>query len=737
MATISTLRPRSVPRLCEGDAAHGTGGRLGRDRTQGCNSPHPDPPDPQCASAAYQGLVYDEDLKGYEQQGYEQRFLSRALTAAAVREVTGCDHKTAGASVIDGEDDQGIDGVAVTEGTQEVWLIQAKWSDEGKGKLDTNAAHKLIAGLRLIEQRSFDRFNDRLEPIAARVNAAMHDARLKVTLVIAVMGMGTLSKETTSVLDDARNEFSGLGPVLEYRVVHAADILRQIREDLTPEPVRVTVRMTNWLRRNTPLTAYQGTVPASNIAEWYEQHENRLYEQNLRQSLGTTRVNSGMLGTLVDEPENFWLFNNGVTVLCDELEEDWPGRRRPDEPVHLRIAGVSVVNGAQTVAAAHRAAKVSPEAIEDAEVTVKVIVVDKNMPDLAQRITETTNTQNHVEQRDFIALDEVQAMVREDFMLSLQKSYVFKRGEPDPAPDEGCSVVHAAIALACAHNTELAVRAKRDTDLLWERGSGGAYPRLFGERPGAFQIWRSVLVHRTVGTALNEERKRFQKRAADVSHRGDLLVTHLVFQLLDQDRIDDPDYDWDAALREVPALTNRVLSWLIHHIDAEYGPTSFLSGTLTDAGRCKRLAELVLRDAEREGVIPDLPAIYKATKESKRKPRRPNAVPTLVDHGKIKNGTPVRLRLWNKPEIDALTPWLAEDPRRGEATWVNDRTRCLVWAVDGHAYSPTRLVLNLYKLAGWEEAPVAVQGPARWTLDGGATLSELARTLLDEQAEQE
>jgi hypothetical protein len=108
-----------------------------------------------------------------------------------------------------------------------------------------------------------------------------------------------------------------------------------------------------------------------------------------------------------------------------------------------------------------------------------------------------------------------------------------------------------------------------------------------------------------------------------------------------------------------------------------------------------------------------------------------------VDHGKIRNGTPAHLRLWNKPEIDALTPWLAEDPRRGEATWVNDRTRCLVWAVDGRAYSPTRLVLNLYELAGWEEAPVAVQGPARWTLDGGATLSELARTLLDEQAEQE
>jgi hypothetical protein len=686
----------------------------------------------------YKGLIYDEDLKSYDQKGYEQRFLSRALTAAAVRAVTGCDHKTAGLSVIDGELDQGIDGVAVTEGTQEVWLVQAKWSDEGKGKLNTDAVHKFLHGLRLIEQRSFDRFNDRLDPIVARVNSAMHDARLKVTLVIAVMGTGELSDEVTAVLDDARKEFTGLGPVLDYRVVNAADVLRQIRDDLSPEPLRVTVRMSNWLKRNTPLIAYQGTVPAGNIAEWFEEHGDRLYSQNLRQSLGATRVNSGMLTTLAEEPENFWLFNNGVTVLCDGLREDWPARRRPDEPVHLHLTGVSVVNGAQTVTASHRAMHATPDAVDDAEVTVKVIVVGEGMPDFARRITETTNTQNHVEQRDFIALEETQAMIREDFALSLQKSYVYKRGEADPAPEDGCSVEHAAIALACAHRgTELTVRAKRDTDLLWERGSGGAYPRLFGERPSAFQIWRSVITHRAVGAALSDERKKFQKRAADVAQRGDLLVTHLVFQLIDTERIDDPDYDWDATLAGVPALTTRVLSWLIHHIDTEFGPTSFLSGTLTDVARCKQLAALVLRDAQREGVIPALPPAYRTASGAKRKPRRPNAVPTLVDHGKIADGTPLRLRLWNKPEREALTPWLAQDPHRGEATWVNDRTRCLVWAVDGRAYSPTRLVLHLYELAGWEEAPVAVQGPARWTVDGSLTLSDMARAILEEQAELE
>ena len=684
----------------------------------------------------YKGLIYDEDLRSYDQRGYEQRFLSRALTAAAIRMVTGCDPETAGRLVIDGELDQGIDGVAVTKDTQEVWLVQAKWSDEGRGKFTTDAAHKLLHGLRLIEQRSFERFNDRLEPIAAQVHAAMHDARLKVTLVIAVMGAGVLTSEVIEVLEDAQRDFNGLGPVLEYRVVSAADVLQQIRDDLAPEPVRVTVRMSNWIRRNTPLVAYQGTVPASNVAEWYQAHHDKLYSQNLRNFLGTTRVNSGMLKTFADEPENFWLFNNGVTVLCEELEESWPGRHRPDEPVHLQLSGVSVVNGAQTVTTAHRAAQDDPDTVEDAEVTVKVIVVSGGTRDIGRRITETTNTQNHVERRDFIALDPVQPMIREDFALSLQKTYVYKRGEPDPAPEEGCSVLNAAIALACAHpSTELAVRAKRDTDLLWETGSGGAYRRLFEERPGAFQIWRSVLVHRTVGSALNEERKRYQKRAAEVAQRGDLLVTHLVFQLIDQDRIDDPEYDWITVLAEVPNLAGRVLAWLIHHVDNEFGATSFLTGTLTDAARCKRLAALVLCDAQRSGVIPDLPSGYRPSLGAKRKPRRPNAVPTLVDSGKIVDGTPVHLRL-NKPEFEALKSWLEADPRRAEATWVNDRTKCLLWAADGVAYAPSGLVKRMYELAGWDEAPVAVQGPARWSVDGVHTLYEMAVALLDEQGEQ-
>ena len=34
------------------------------------------------------------------------------------------------------------------------------------------------------------------------------------------------------------------------------------------------------------------------------------------------------------------------------------------------------------------------------------------------------------------------------------------------------------------------------------------------------------------------------------------------------------------------------------------------------------------------------------------------------------------------------TPWIAGNPQRAEATWVNSRSKPLLWAYDGERYSP-------------------------------------------------
>lgn len=685
---------------------------------------------------AYQGLIDESDLQRNSKQERERAFLSRAVAATAIRRVTGWELRRCAEAVIDGSDDNGIDAVAVRDGAQ-VWLVQAKWSDRGTAGFHTDAARAFIDGLRLLENRQFDTFNRKLQPFTALLDSALGDPNLKIHLIIALAGNDPLSSHAAAILDRASDEHHGHGPMLSYSLMNTPELLQQLREDRMPDPVNITVRMPKWLRRDLPFTSYQGSLWARDVAEIYELHGSTLFSKNIRQSLGLTRINVGIEKTLTEEPENFWYFNNGITILCDRIEPFYPGRRNPDYPVELKLTHATVVNGAQTVTSIHRAMQETPETVADADVAVRVIALGDDYAGYVYRIAETTNTQNDVYRRDFISLDEKQALIREDLDLTLGKTYVYKRGEAEPVPDSGCSVVQAAVALACAYRSpELAVRAKRDTELLWEAGAQGAYQRLFGEVPSAFRIWRCVQIQREAGKALNALRGRLEGRTLATAQHGDMLITHLVFQLLDLMEIDELEFPIESVLETIPELVGSILSWLIYRVNVNYGSTSFLMSTFTNEARCRELAQMVLEDVRSRVPLPQLHDEHVASARPRH--RRPPTVPTLVNAHVVKDGTPLTYVPSNALEMVATQEWLAADERRYQARWQNHRTRPLLWSYDGLAYSVSGLVIRIWELSGWAKAPVAVQGPMRWVVNGDRTLHELAvEWLATQEADEE
>ncbi|MFD0773093.1 AIPR family protein [Streptomonospora algeriensis] len=678
-----------------------------------------------------------QDVANKPEYEREQQFRSRALAALAVRGITDCTSQEAAARVIDGRDDYGIDAIAVSETSRHVWLIQSKWSDKGKAGFTTADADKLVRGLRQIDQRNFDRFNERMEALEDRIRAVLRGPS-QVTLVLALMGRGELSNEVVEIFDDEIEEMNGFGARLDYKVLNARNLWQQVYEEEAPAPVEISTTMRQWVHLANPVEVYQGIVPAKDIAQWTADAEGRLFAENIRESLGLTEVNSGMLETLKSDPEFFLHFNNGITVLCESVETDFPGRRRQDSPVTLTLHGASVVNGAQTVTAIAQGLSDAPEEAEDADVSVHVICTQGGPPDLAKQITRTRNKQNSVEDRDFVAVDPTQALIRYDFSLLLERTYTYRRGEADPGPEAGCSVIQAAVALACAHpNAKLAVRAKQDVNTLWEQGPEGAYSMLFGEQPSAHQIWGSVRLQRAVATELHKLAQSFQGRASDIADRGDLLITHLVFQLIDHQGIEDSTYDWDGVIRRVPDLTKEALARLVQHMDAEFGPESrsSLTRTLADPARCRHLAALVIQDCRTGAAAPQVAEKYHKQRK-RRKTRRPNTVPLLMDRDRIAAGTPVVFRPKTVKESAALSTWLAEDPRRAQATWVRDRRFPLLWAYDEQRYSPSGLAMHMFALADWQEAPVAVQGTSRWYV-GDQSLTELAEKLFAELGDAE
>lgn len=685
----------------------------------------------------FQGLISMDDFEKKDPKERETALLSRAVSAKAARILADCTPEEAAAGVIDGRDDFGIDCVAFSASGSEIWLIQAKWRDKGTAGFDTEAALKLVHGLKKLDNRDLDHFNERLQLLSDRVHGVLQLPTCKVNLVIALMGDGRLSQETRDILDEAAREFGGLGRTVAYRVVNQANFHRAIREDLEPQPITLKATMNReWYTRDTPFKAVIGEVSADQLARWYggkgegEGHGERLYDRNVRRSLGLTGVNQTMVDSMLEDPEGFLYRHNGITVQCDEIAQEYPFKRAVGQPTVLTLTNASVVNGAQTVTSAFRAYEKNADLVAEAYVIVRIISLDGTPEGFGRSITKATNTQNHMERRDFIAIDPVQSEIQKDFRLSLDKEYVFRRGELDPAPESGCSVTEAATALACMHrDSSLAVRVKGSTNALWSEGQGGAYTRLFGQQPSAQQVWRAVQVFRLVRDELTTTRAKLSGRPAAVADSGALLVAHLVFQRIGRERFDESEGEWENTLAETPDQVRAVLACLISMVDTLFNNKSFITSTFANEERCARLAVAVLGTLDR-GVGPDSPMNLKALMETsgRKRQRRPQTVRLLVDHDAIEEGTRLEYAPSAVEEL-AIGAWLDADPRRRRASWVNDRKTPLLWEADGRRYSPTGLVSQMWNAADWKEQWSAVQGPKQWRVPGEGTLVEIAERL--------
>ncbi|MFE2163589.1 AIPR family protein [Streptomyces sp. NPDC059447] len=672
------------------------------------------------------GLLDMEDVTTGSPALRERVFLSRALAAKAVRLVADCTSAEGAAAVVDAADDHGIDAVFVSPATAEIWLIQAKWSAQGTARLDVASVQGLLHGVQQLLDLRYDRFNGRFQQLVPGIDALLGRATVRLHLVLAALADEGLSPEAHELLHEGVRDFNQYGELLDIRTLSVSDFHAIVRNENLPEPATITATLSDgWHMNSTPYPTYLGTVSAEELAGWYEQLGVRLFDQNVRFALGATEVNTTMVDSLLSAPQEFWYLNNGITVLCDSVRTTYIARRAQGQPVRLELGNPRVVNGAQTVAAARQAYEQEPRTVADALVSVRLICLDGAPNDLAQRITRATNTQNHVEAQDFAAMDPQQELIRQDFVLTLGKSYVLKRGGTDPSPAAGCTMAEAALALTCAHpDAALLARYLADGDVLWHGGPNGFYSRLFDNRPGALQIWRSVRLLRQVRDELAVLAGGLEGRERVVADRAELLVAHVVFQLIGGDGIDEPGDDWEARGQGAAKRAAEILAAMTDHLNTRYGQYAFLTRILRDEQSCRDLVLDVLRSLQhgtgRRPVSPQRP----------RRGRKPNAVPLLVQHRVIDDGAQLIYRPGTVTERDALSEWLSRDPERYLATWINDARKPLIWAFDGQQYSPSGLVMQLWEKAEWPEQPVAVQGTRRWYLPGEGTLADLADELL-------
>jgi AIPR protein len=224
-----------------------------------------------------------------------------------------------------------------------------------------------------------------------------------------------------------------------------------------------------------------------------------------------------------------------------------------------------------------------------AQVWVRLISLEGCPEGFGTEVTRATNTQNAVENRDFVSLDPEQTRLRHEFMLVLGKLYAIKRGGPAPADDTGCSVVEAAVALACAQDdVALPVYAKANVGRLWASTEAPPYTTLFYRGISAAQVWRSVQVLRRVDGTLEQQQRLLSGRLRAIATQGNRIVAHLVFRALDRSDIDDPLSNWNSRLDAVPGLARTALVEITSTVETEFAE-NYVTSLFKNVSKCRYL----------------------------------------------------------------------------------------------------------------------------------------------------
>ena len=156
------------------------------------------------------------------------------------------------------------------------------------------------------------------------------------------------------------------------------------------------------LAHKTPdkISSYMAFIPGDVLFNIYRLFGQRLLNLNVRSFLQLgTKINKGIKETLINEPERFFSYNNGIVVVVDSIEvgQDKEG------PFLKSASGFQIVNGGQTTATLFRTKKQNSRVnFSNVVVPAKITLVKKEiLSQVVPKISEYANTQNVVKKADF------------------------------------------------------------------------------------------------------------------------------------------------------------------------------------------------------------------------------------------------------------------------------------------------------------------------------------------------
>lgn len=156
--------------------------------------------------------------------------------------------------------------------------------------------------------------------------------------------------------------------------------------------------------------SFNTTIQLSALRDLWSEHSTDLLSPNVRDYLGIRKsernINYGIKRTAKDQPEDFFIFNNGITAMVNDFYVS-------DDSKKLTIDGLGIVNGGQTTGAIGTLSLAEAGGLDRAKVLFRVVKTKTTQ--VMESVVRFNNTQNRVEAADFRSSDPVQERLRAEF----------------------------------------------------------------------------------------------------------------------------------------------------------------------------------------------------------------------------------------------------------------------------------------------------------------------------------
>lgn len=154
--------------------------------------------------------------------------------------------------------------------------------------------------------------------------------------------------------------------------------------------------------------------------------EMSLLYDNVRGYLGDTKFNKNIIETIEDEPEKFFMYNNGLTMTSKNITASTinAGKR-----FSCKLKDFQIVNGGQTIRSIYKflKEKFNEEKLSSAKVLVRIFKTEEDN-ELTNNIAEYTNSQNKINSVNLKSISNIQIKI-ERFLREYGINYVRKAGD--------------------------------------------------------------------------------------------------------------------------------------------------------------------------------------------------------------------------------------------------------------------------------------------------------------------